>query len=67
MLTSLPMLSLGRELCGRLTRLADGLLAWQERSRGRRTLMSLSDHQLHDVGLSRADVEAEWSKPFWRT
>ena len=41
-------------------------LAWLERSRQRRQLQQLGDHMLKDIGLSRADVEAETSKPFWR-
>jgi uncharacterized protein YjiS (DUF1127 family) len=49
-----------------LARLADGLLAWRDRAHGRRALASLGDSQLRDLGLSRADVEREWSKPFWR-
>ena len=42
------------------------LLTWQQRARDRRQLQSLSDHMLRDIGLSRADVLAEASKPFWR-
>jgi uncharacterized protein YjiS (DUF1127 family) len=42
------------------------VLNWLERARQRRQLQQLSDHMLKDVGLSRADVEAETSKPFWR-
>lgn len=42
------------------------ILAWLERARQRRHLLQLSDHMLQDIGLSRADVEAEVSKPFWR-
>ena len=44
----------------------DQLMTWQERARQRHQLQSLSDHMLHDIGLGRADVEAETSKPFWR-
>ena len=46
--------------------LVDQLMTWQERARQRHQLQSLSDHMLHDIGLGRADVEAETSKPFWR-
>jgi len=48
-------------------RVVEKLLAWQERSRQRFQLLSLSDHALKDVGLSRADVEQEAGKPFWRS
>ncbi len=34
--------------------------------RERRGLQSLDDATLKDIGLSRADVEGELSKPFWR-
>ena len=41
-------------------------LGWLERAHQRRHLAMLSDHMLKDIGLTRADVEAEISKPFWR-
>jgi uncharacterized protein YjiS (DUF1127 family) len=41
-------------------------LVWLERARQRRELQQLGDHMLKDIGLTRADVEAEISKPFWR-
>ena len=47
-------------------RLVTLLLTWQQRARDRRQLESLSDHMLRDIGLTRADVFAEASKPFWR-
>jgi uncharacterized protein YjiS (DUF1127 family) len=43
------------------------LLVWQDRARQRRHLAELGDHSLKDLGLSRADVAGESSKPFWRT
>jgi uncharacterized protein YjiS (DUF1127 family) len=42
------------------------LLVWQERVRQRQQLRGLSDHMLRDIGLGRADVEAEYTKPFWQ-
>ena len=42
------------------------VLSWLERVRQRRHLAQLSDHMLKDIGLTRVDVEAELSKPFWR-
>jgi uncharacterized protein YjiS (DUF1127 family) len=39
---------------------------WMERSKQRRDLASLNDAILKDLGLSRADVEAECRKHFWR-
>lgn len=49
-----------------LREVADLLLVWQERARQRRHLRALNDHMLRDIGLTRADVMAESSKPFWR-
>jgi uncharacterized protein YjiS (DUF1127 family) len=54
------------DLAARLRRTADLLLVWRERARQRRQLRSLGDHMLRDLGLTRADVLAESSKPFWR-
>jgi uncharacterized protein YjiS (DUF1127 family) len=39
---------------------------WLHRSRSRRALLALDEHELCDVGLSRADALREGSKPFWR-
>jgi len=44
----------------------DGLLTWQRRHKDRMHLMSLDDRLLRDIGIGRADVEREASKPFWR-
>ena len=37
-----------------------------ERQRQRRALLRLDDRMLRDIGLTRADVEREADKPFWR-
>ncbi len=50
---------------GFLTRAVYTLEAWHERARGRRRLMELDDRLLKDIGLTRADVARETSKPFW--
>jgi uncharacterized protein YjiS (DUF1127 family) len=39
---------------------------WRERARQRRALAKLSDDDLKDLGLSRADVYAEGRKHFWQ-
>jgi uncharacterized protein YjiS (DUF1127 family) len=44
----------------------DLLLTWHERAQQRRHLQTLSEHMLRDIGLTRADVLVETSKPFWR-
>ena len=44
----------------------DVLLLWQQRRRERRKLGALSDHMLKDLGVTRADVDGETHKAFWR-
>ena len=41
------------------------LAAWTARRRGRRALLSLSEYELKDIGVSRAQAQFELSKPFW--
>lgn len=54
------------DLAWRLRRAAGLLLTWHARARQRRQLLALDDRMLRDIGLTRADVLAESSKPFWR-
>jgi uncharacterized protein YjiS (DUF1127 family) len=49
-----------------LCQIFDVLMLWQERHRERRNLAMLSDHVLKDIGASRADIDLEISKKFWR-
>ncbi|MBU0725355.1 MAG: DUF1127 domain-containing protein [Alphaproteobacteria bacterium] len=51
---------------GAVVGLLDLLLLWQERAAQRHHLASLDDYRLHDVGLSRSDIQSEIRKPFWR-
>ncbi len=44
----------------------DVLLLWLQRQRERRQLGALSDHMLKDIGVSRADIDVETRKMFWR-
>jgi uncharacterized protein YjiS (DUF1127 family) len=46
--------------------LFDGLLGWHERARSRRMLAELDDRMLQDIGINRAAVSSEVSRPFWR-
>jgi uncharacterized protein YjiS (DUF1127 family) len=39
---------------------------WQARYRYRQQLAKWSERELQDVGLSRAGIEYEVRKPFWR-
>jgi uncharacterized protein YjiS (DUF1127 family) len=48
------------------TLLFNVVLRWQDRARERYALQTFDDHMLRDIGLSRADVVREASKPFWR-
>ncbi|HJQ58907.1 MAG TPA: DUF1127 domain-containing protein [Vineibacter sp.] len=38
---------------------------WIDRSRQRSALRELSDRQLDDIGVTRADARREAAKPFW--
>jgi uncharacterized protein YjiS (DUF1127 family) len=55
-----------RSLSGWLVRLFDAIGSWSERADQRRALAAMSDHVLHDIGVSRVDAEGESEKPFWR-
>ena len=55
-----------RNVGGWVTRVIDLLLDFQERARQRRHLSGLDDHLLRDIGVSRSDVDAEVTKPFWK-
>ena len=52
-----------------LSRLAvnviEGALGWQARASERTQLAAMDDRLLRDVGLSRADIMRESTKPFW--
>lgn len=48
------------------TRLLDLLCLWQERANQRHALMRLDARMLRDIGISRAEAEREFHKPFWR-
>lgn len=61
-----PGWKLGRRLDWTVSGLIDVLVQWHNRARQRAVLRTLSDHQLHDIGVSRADACREAAKPFWR-
>jgi uncharacterized protein YjiS (DUF1127 family) len=44
----------------------DAILSWIERSKQRTELASLESDALRDLGLSRADLDAECRKHFWQ-
>ena len=39
---------------------------WRDRARQRAELARMSDREFRDMGISRAQVWREVSKPFWR-
>ena len=55
---------------GYLIASARGILAWPlrcaERAAERRALAQLTDWQLQDIGISRAEADAETDKRWWR-
>lgn len=38
---------------------------WEMNVRTRKALERLDDHLLRDVGLTQAQAQAEWDRPFW--
>ena len=49
-----------------LSKFFDVVLLWLQRRRERYHLAGLSDHVLKDIGVTRADVDGETRKAFWR-
>jgi uncharacterized protein YjiS (DUF1127 family) len=45
---------------------AAALRAWWRNRQERRALAGLDDNLLRDVGLTRADVDGEYDRPFWQ-
>ena len=57
---------LGRGRFDDFANLIDVIHEWWTVARQRRSLASLDDWTLKDIGITRADVEQETAKPFWR-
>lgn len=49
-----------------ITRLADTVNTWSQRSRQRKQLAVLDEHLLSDIGVSYEDIWLEVNKPFWK-
>lgn len=47
-------------------KLVEAVQEWRRRASSRRDLVQLSDRDLWDLRLTRADAEREASKPFWQ-
>jgi uncharacterized protein YjiS (DUF1127 family) len=63
-----PMETFKRAMNPRGARLSDlkrRLYEWRRRVRSCGELMSLSDAELRDIGLSRSEAEVEAAKVFW--
>jgi uncharacterized protein YjiS (DUF1127 family) len=56
----------GRSMLRRVAGVLDAIDVWVGRFKQRRELSEMSDHVLHDIGISRSDAERESRKPFWR-
>ena len=52
-------------MTGMVLSAVDYLARLQSRARDRHAIQFLDDHMLKDVGISRADIDNELSKPFW--
>ena len=55
-----------RRVPSNLSKSIDVLLLWLQRHRERHALAAFSDDMLKDIGLSRADIDVEARKAFWR-
>jgi uncharacterized protein YjiS (DUF1127 family) len=51
---------------GFFSQLAETFHTWRERYAMRSELSRWSERDLHDIGVSSADVAYEVDKPFWR-
>ena len=55
-----------RDIGPYISAMRDRFESWRERRYERRQLMKLDDRMLRDIGISRADAEFEYRKPFWK-
>jgi uncharacterized protein YjiS (DUF1127 family) len=51
---------------GWIARCLDAIALWHERARSRRSLLTMSDYMLQDIGHDRSIAVREAAKPFWR-
>jgi len=49
-----------------LAQLRQRVSAWSARRQANAQLLTLDDHELKDIGLSRGQALFEHDKPFWR-
>ena len=55
-----------RKLVRDAAALFEAIAAYNERARERYVLCTLDDRMMKDIGITRADIWLECSKPFWR-
>ncbi|MEQ8604599.1 MAG: DUF1127 domain-containing protein [Marivibrio sp.] len=55
-----------RQPVGWIAMLWAALRRWQERAESRSHIRELDARLLRDIGVSRAEIESEIAKPFWR-
>lgn len=65
-LTRIPRRRYGTVVGDWVLAILDRLALWQERAAGRHQLAQMSDRDLKDMGISRAEANLEARKPFWR-
>lgn len=58
---SMPLPPISRLLMA----VAVAVARWEMNLRTRKALERLDDHLLRDVGLTQAQAQAEWDRPFW--
>ena len=67
---SSPINGLSRSFAGEVAAVINQIFetpfVWAERASERRHLAQLDDHLLKDIGVSRADLDAVTTRPFWR-
>ena len=56
----------GNSLVSQISQLVETFHVWRERYAMRQELSKWSERDLHDIGISSADVAYEVDKPFWR-
>ena len=66
MIARAEMQPTGGERARWLVAALDQILVWIERSKQRAQFASIEPHMLHDLGLSRADLDTECRKHFWQ-
>jgi uncharacterized protein YjiS (DUF1127 family) len=57
----------GRSTLAAIAAIVLAVRGWQQRRRHRCQLAVMSEHELQDMGICRADIAHEIGKPFWLT